>query len=466
MNARLFGAGNASRAMRWLWLAELATLMLAVTFAAKLRFVLDPSVGVFGFLVNAPIRSLLVALFLTAAMAAFGLYQAHARHQRTELLLRLVFSFVLGGIGLLVLFYVLPVTYIGRGVLGLTLGIGLLGVFGVRMAARRVLGSAAFKRRVLVFGAGRNAELINTRLRRASDRRAFAIVGFLPIPGQPVHVHEGQLLEFDASLPELVERWRVHEIVFAPDERRGAFPMEQLFACVQQSVAVTELLAFFEREAGKLKLGLLEPSNLLFSGGFWQPLLQRLAKRAFDIAAATLLLLLAWPAMLLVALLIKLESPGPVLYWQTRVGQGGRPFELIKFRSMRTDAEQDGQAKWAQKNDDRITRVGHFIRKTRLDELPQLINILRGDMSFVGPRPERPQFVEQLARHIRFYNLRHAVKPGLAGWAQLRYPYGASIGDAEEKLKFDLYYVKNKGLLLDAMILLQTVEVVVFGRGR
>lgn len=457
---------NAIRVMRSLWLIEIVVLTLAVTLAVKVRYLTDHDITPFGFLLESPLRSLLVAVFMTAAMAAFGLYQTYARHQHSELLVRLVISFSLGGIGLLVLFYLVPATYIGRGVLAISLCIGLLGVLGVRTLARRVLDTNAFRRRVMVLGAGRNAELINTRLRRASDRLSFVMVGFLPMPGQPVMVSQGQVLAFDASLPELAERWHAQEIVVAVDERRGALPMQQLLACTGMGVEVTELLTFFEREAGKLKLCLLDPSSLVFSGPFGQPFLQRLFKRGFDICMASLLLAVAWPVMLLVALSIRLESRGAVLYWQTRVGMGGKNFDLVKFRSMRIDAEKDGEAKWAQRNDDRVTRVGRLIRNTRLDELPQLLNILRGDMSFVGPRPERPQFVEQLGQHIRYYDLRHAVKPGLAGWAQLRYPYGASVADAEEKLKFDLFYVKNQGLVLDSMIMLQTVEVVVFGRGR
>ena len=214
-----------------------------------------------------------------------------------------------------------------------------------------------------------------------------------------------------------------------------------------------------------VKLGIVDPSWLVFSGGFDHSLPRRLSKRLFDIIAASALLLVAWPAMLCVALGVWLESGGPVLYWQTRVGLGERPFKLVKFRSMRLDAEKDGKARWASQDDDRSTRFGRFIRKTRLDELPQLFNVLSGHMSFVGPRPERPQFVGMLNEEIRFYPVRHCVKPGLTGWAQLRYPYGASVHDAEEKLKFDLFYVKNHGFVFDLMILLQTVEVVLFGPG-
>jgi sugar transferase (PEP-CTERM system associated) len=241
--------------------------------------------------------------------------------------------------------------------------------------------------------------------------------------------------------------------------------MEEMLACAQRGVGVTDLSSFFEREAGMVKLNVVDPSWLVFSGGFDHSMPRRLSKRFFDLVAAWALLLVAWPVMLMVALCVWLESGAPVFYRQVRVGENGRGFELIKFRSMRTDAEKDGVARWASKDDDRSTRVGRFIRATRLDELPQLLNVLRGDMSFVGPRPERPQFVDMLSQEIRYYGIRHSVKPGLTGWAQLRYPYGASVRDAEEKLKFDLFYVKNQGLVFDLMIMLQTVEVVMFRRG-
>lgn len=450
--------------MRMLWLLELSVLMLSVTAAVWLRFIDEASARA-AFIESAPVRTLLVALAVTVSMTAFGLYQAHVRLNRTDFFLRLVLAFGFGGVGLLVLYYAIPQTYIGRGVLAIALALGFIGVLSVRLASHRLFGVDAFKRRVLVYGAGSNASLINSRLRRRSDRQYFNVVGFLPAPGQAVKVPEALLVQSDCELPELAELLGIHEIVVAPDERRGGLPMEQMLMCAQRGITVIDLAAFFEREAGMLKLNVVEPSALVFSGGFDHSLPRRLSKRFFDLAAASLLLLIAWPVMLLVALCVWLESGSPILYRQMRVGESGLGFELIKFRSMRCDAEGDGVARWAALNDDRTTRVGRFIRATRLDELPQLFNVLRGEMSFVGPRPERPQFVDQLNREVRYYSVRHSVKPGLTGWAQLKYPYGASVHDAAEKLKFDLFYVKNHGLLLDLMILLQTVEVVMFRRG-
>ncbi|WP_341725164.1 TIGR03013 family XrtA/PEP-CTERM system glycosyltransferase [Pseudoxanthomonas putridarboris] len=448
-----------------IWLLEVLVLMLCVAAAAWLRFLGDVE-GHAVFIETAPLRALLVALVITGAMAAFGLYQAHGRHNRANLLLRLALSFFFGGIGLLVIFYAVPQTYVGRGPLALTLGLGFVALLGMRLTMQNLLQVEALRQRVLVFGAGNNANLINRRMRRQADRKSFVIVGFVPIPGQAVVVREEELLATDCeSLATLVEELDVDEVIIAPDERRGALPMEEMLKCVQYGVSVVDLSTFFERESGTVQLSVVDPSWLVFSGGFDYSMPRRLSKRLFDLSAALLLLALAWPVMLLVALAVYAESGGPVLYRQTRVGERGRHFELTKFRSMRQDAEKGGVAIWASKNDDRTTRVGKFIRLTRLDELPQLFAVIRGHMSFVGPRPERPHFVDMLNEQVRYYGVRHSIKPGLTGWAQLRYPYGASVQDAEEKLKFDLFYVKNHGLVFDLMILLQTVEVVLFGRG-
>jgi sugar transferase (PEP-CTERM system associated) len=451
-------------AIRSLWFTELCALMLSVMVAARLRFHADPA-GLNHFVEGIALRALLVAVCITGAMLAFGLYQVYVRHSRIDLLLRIAVSFALGGVALLVIYYAIPATYIGRGVLAIALGIGAIAVLAIRFVVSALSGALALKQRVLVYGAGNNANLINTRLRRKSDRQSFHVLGFVPAPNQPVVVEPAMLLHTDETLCTLADRLDVDEIVIAPDERRGGMPMEQMLNCVQLGIRVTDLSTFFEREAGMVQLNIVDPSWLVFSGGFDYSTPRRLTKRFFDLIAAGALLALTWPVMLLTALAVKLESKGPVIYRQVRVGEHGRHFEMIKFRSMRVDAESDGVARWASKDDDRSTRVGKFIRKTRLDELPQLMLVIRGEMSFVGPRPERPQFVEMLNSEIRYYDVRHSVKPGLTGWAQLRYPYGASVRDANEKLKFDLFYVKNHGLLFDLMIMLQTVEVVLFGRG-
>ena len=452
-------------AIRALWLIEVVLVILSVVAAAWLRFHGDEHDRLI-YLEQAPPRAVLIALCLTGAMTAFGLYQVHVRHRRMDFLLRLLLSFVTGGVMLVVIYYLVPQAYIGRGVLAISLGISLLAIVLLRMLALHVLQIDVLKKRILVYGAGKNANLINTQLRRASDRRSFVLVGFVPAPDQQVAVDSACLImPTEEGLFALADRLGIDEVLMAPDERRGGMPMEDMLQCVQHGMAVTDLSTFFEREAGMVQMSVADPSWLVLSGGFDYSLPRRLSKRAFDLVAASTILMLASPLMLLTALAVWLESGGPILYRQIRVGERGRHFEIVKFRSMRVDAEVDGVARWASRDDNRSTRVGRLIRKTRLDELPQLFSVLRGDMSFVGPRPERPQFVDMLTGEIRYYGVRHSVKPGLTGWAQLRYPYGASVRDADEKLKFDLFYVKNQGLGFDLMILLQTVEVVLFGRG-
>ncbi len=412
-------------------------------------------------------RALAFACVIVGALAALGLYQPRLRESWFGLLARQLVGFALGGIAVVILYYLVPQAYVGRGILGLSLLIGFPVVLAFRSLFMRLIDVDALKRRVLVLGGGRRAEMVIHRMRRRVDRRGFNVIGFVAMPGESTTVPVERLVANDEALSVYARRQQVNEIVVATEDRRGMLPMEQLIACRQQGIVVTDLITFFERELGKVKLGLIDPSWLVFSPGFDASPLRRISKRTFDIVAAGVVLLLAWPLMLGAALAIRLESGRgqPILYRQERVGERGRPFPLIKFRSMRTDAEKDGIARWASKQDDRVTRVGRFIRKVRIDELPQLWNVLRGDMSLIGPRPERPQFVADLAKKLRYYDLRHCVKPGLAGWAQLNYPYGATEEDAAEKLKYDLFYVKNHNLMLDLMILLQTVEVVLFRRG-
>ena len=447
-----------------LWLLDVLLVLCALLVAEHIRFYGQPE-GLQTFLAAGAWRGLLLPALVTLAMACFGLYETHVRHDRWDLFLRLALSFAFAGISLVVAYYFVPRLYIGRGVLLMSLAMGFVAVLAFRVAAREFWHAEVFKRRIIVLGAGKNASLINSAMRRKADRRAFSVLGYIALPGQDRLVPEAQILGTDTDLLDVARRCNAHEIVAAPDERRGGLPMDQMLACAQLGIQVTDLTSFFEREAGTVRLGVVDPSWLVFSGGFDHSLPRRLSKRFFDIVAATLLLAVTWPLMLLVSIAIWIEGGGPVLYWQTRVGLGGQTFKLVKFRSMRTDAEKDGVARWASLDDDRSTKLGKFMRKTRLDELPQLFNVLRGHMSFVGPRPERPQFVDMLNQEIRFYTVRHSVKPGLTGWAQLRYPYGASVRDAEEKLMFDLFYVKNHGFLFDLTIMLQTVEVVLFGRG-
>jgi len=256
----------------------------------------------------------------------------------------------------------------------------------------------------------------------------------------------------------------VDRIVVALDERRGRFPLEELLSCRLKGIRVEDGVAFTEELAGKLSVENLHPSFLIFSDGFKRSVIFKQAKRAVDILASVLGLILFFPVSLIITLAIKLDSKGPILYRQERVGEDGRIFHLLKFRSMHADAEENGPV-WAGVDDRRITRAGRMIRKLRLDEVPQIINVLKGEMSFVGPRPERSFFVEQLVKEIRYYSQRHVIRPGITGWAQICYPYGASKQDALEKLKYDLYYIKHMSLLFDLTICFETVKIALFGKG-
>jgi sugar transferase (PEP-CTERM system associated) len=346
------------------------------------------------------------------------------------------------------------------------MAVGVIAVRSVGYLARR---SAVGARRVLIVGTGADALSVATDLAADSSARHL-LVGFystsadasaaslaaIPVPIFPMHM----------SIEEVVRKHRVDEVIVAVREQRGGgVPMDQLLACRIRGIPVLDLAGFFERAKGEVPTDSLKASWLVYGHGFVQDGVRTAVKRAFDIVMSSLLLLLASPIMLLTAIAIKLDSRGPLIYRQERVGLGGRPFMCLKFRSMRVDAEKDGVARWATKNDSRVTRVGAFIRKCRIDELPQLISVLRGEMSLVGPRPERPSFVQQLQAEIPFYDIRHSVKPGVTGWAQVRYSYGASVEDARRKHQFDLYYVKNHSLFLDLLVLVETVSVVLFREG-
>jgi sugar transferase (PEP-CTERM system associated) len=319
--------------------------------------------------------------------------------------------------------------------------------------------------RILIFGAGPAALVVGKTL-AATDPNA-TIVGYVPGPNETTSsVPAGELLALKGSLSETAARLGVDEIVIALTERRsGSMPLRQLLDCKLSGIKVYDLNSHFEKTLGQIRIDYLSASWLIFGDGFNQGTFRTFIKRVFDLVSATLLSLIAAPVMLVTAVLIKLESRGPVLYRQERAGLNGKGFFVTKFRSMRTDAEKDGKPRWASANDDRVTRVGQVIRRLRIDELPQLFNVLKGEMSLVGPRPERPFFVEQLTQEIPFYAVRHSVKPGVTGWAQVRYHYGSTVEDSQEKLQYDLYYVKNHTLFLDLVVLLETVGVVLTGKG-
>ena len=325
------------------------------------------------------------------------------------------------------------------------------------------------KRNILVLGAGERASIIEKRMRRDVDRQDFTVHGFIVMVGDsPEGIKFETRINLTESLVEYSLANEIDEIVVANDERRNNLPVDELFACKIRGIEITEILDFIERETGQIAVNLIYPSWVIYSNGFASNNhLRNTLDWIFNAAMAVVLLLVTWPIMLIAVLCMKLTEGfnAPVLYRQERVGLDGEPFNIIKFRSMRLDAEKHG-AQMASENDSRITKVGRYLRKYRIDELPQIWNVLHGDMGFVGPRPERPQFVQGLIKNLPYYNERHNVKPGLTGWAQLKYPYGATEADSLEKLKYDLYYIKHRSFLLDLLILIRTVEIVLFGKGR
>lgn len=411
-------------------------------------------------------KALSFALVGMVCLVAVGLYNQRLRDGISGVLVRLAIALVFTGVLMALLFYAFPPLFLGRGVFGLSLLIAFIALGVLRAGYLRLLRKGNNRRRVLVLGAGKRASHILS-FRRSTDFIGVKFMGFVRMPGDAAIVADSRCVTLDQPLPSYAAFHHVDQVVIAVDDRRMGLPMEQLLECRTRGINVVELATFIEQELGLLKLDVMDAGWLIFSPGFNRRLLRLWAKRLFDIAASLLLLIVAMPVMIVTALAIWLESGGrgPVLYRQVRVGEEGIPFDLLKFRSMQVDAESDGKPRWASTQDPRITRVGHFIRKYRIDELPQIFNVLSGRMSFVGPRPERPQFVSTLASRFPYYSERHRVKPGLTGWAQVRYPYGASEHDAFEKLQYDLYYAKNHNLLFDLSILLQTVEVVLWGRG-
>ena len=404
------------------------------------------------------------AVALQVALVAVGGYGAASFRSLRFAAARLAVAVSLGIIFLSLTYFLLPPLTLWRSNLFYAMMISIPGLVIVRALLNRVLGGERFRRRVLVLGAGSRAERI--RLLAAEPGSNFLPAGFVAM-GEPQPVVAGAVPR-DAipNLASHVMDLRASEVVLALEERRNALPLKDLLRVKTTGVEVLDYSSFLERETGRIDLGSVNPSWLIFSDGFASGrMLSGVAKRVFDVAASLLLLVLTVPLVLLTAMAIKLESRGPAFYRQRRVGLYNQDFEVVKLRSMRCDAEASGQAKWAEKDDPRVTRVGRFIRKVRIDELPQAWAVLKGEMSFVGPRPERPQFVSALEQQLPYYAERHMVKPGITGWAQINYPYGASVEDARNKLEYDLYYAKNYSPFLDLLILLQTLRVVLWPSG-
>jgi sugar transferase (PEP-CTERM system associated) len=407
--------------------------------------------------------SLAAGLFVINS--ASGLYQKAPNFTMPQVIARAALALMLALPQAWLLFGLLPNELENREAIRLAAvaGVGLVTLR--RVYATAWSASQHGRARILVMGTGAAAQLVTNTLRQ-SDPHAL-VVGYYPSPNETeCAVDRDMVLPATRTLSESARELGVDEIVVALTERRsGSMPLRQLLDCKLVGIKVYDVNTHFEKTLGQIRLGFANAGWMIFGDGFDQGLARSAVKRLFDIVCALALIVLSAPIMLIAALAIKLDSRGPVFYTQERLGQDGKPFMVRKFRSMRTDAEQDGTPRWASVHDDRVTRIGNFMRKTRIDELPQLFNVLKGEMSMVGPRPERAYFVDQLTQQIPFFAVRHSVKPGVTGWAQVRYQYGSTVEDSVEKLQFDLYYVKNHSLFLDLMIIFETVAVVLTGKG-
>jgi len=376
--------------------------------------------------------------------------------------LRLAASHLMAFVILVLIFYVIPDMRVWLSALLPALALSFVSLLTCRAIFVRTAKVGLFQHPVLILGAGSQAHEIEL----AESGGRIRCVGFLAPDNTDIKVSPERVIKDRGSISELANRYGAAEIVIGLEERRGRLPTEELLMCRLKGLWISDFSSFMERETGKVELQSLDPSWLIFSDGFSaQHRIERVIKRIFDVCASAFLLAFALPVAAVTAVAIRAEDGGPVFYRQVRVGLHGRPFTLLKFRSMSVNAEGDGVARWAAARDQRVTRVGAIIRKTRIDEIPQCLNVLKGEMSFVGPRPERPTIVSELSENIPYYSYRHMVKPGITGWAQISYPYGATIEDAYQKLKFDLYYIKNYSLILDFLTLIQTVRVVLWPQG-
>lgn len=415
------------------------------------------------------IFSLFVSLLLSTSMFVFGLNSRALQADDAVFLVRLALALGAGAVVVGVALHSFPQPFVDWTFLLLGVACAFFAMLLTRGALSRMLSARSSPRGVIIVGTGERAREVTSSLERSRAAR-YEVAGYFEPPltsSSGASVPKSRVLGDDQSLVCHAIQKNVSEIIVAVDDRRGSLPINALLEAKLKGIEVTDLVAFYERECSTIKFEHMHPSWIVFSSGFRLGAGKRAVKRTFDLMMSGFLLVLTAPVMALVAVASLVESGGrdPVLYFQERVGFGGKPFKLCKFRSMAVSAEQDGVARWAKAKDDRVTPLGRVLRRYRLDELPQLFNVFVGDMSLVGPRPERPEFVNNLAAMIHFYAERHCVKPGLAGWAQLMYPYGSSIEDAKKKLEYDLYYVKHSSVVLDLVILLRTFEVVLLGKG-
>jgi sugar transferase (PEP-CTERM system associated) len=441
------------------------TLTLAFFAATYLRF--DQSVDNLLAYPNLLPKAIVNTFVMQLCLYYSGLYEDWPLQRPLETAMRFGQAFMAGLVALLIIYYVLPPLTVGRGILALYFFLSFFAILSIRALYRWLGEEDTLAENLIILGTGSTAQRVAREILRRQPW-SVRVLGFLAEDPADVgrRIVNPTVIGTVDELPLLAHRLRIGLIVVALDDRRGKLPVNDLLRCRIDGVRVEEGAAVLERLTGQIPIKNLRPSWLVFSRGFDESRLLRRLKVAGEFVVASLMLVAASPAILLVGLAIRLTSPGPVIYRQERVGERGRPFRLLKFRTMRVDAEAATGPVWASAADDpRVTRLGRFLRKTRLDELPQLVNVVRGEMSFVGPRPERPHFVNALRQVIPFYDERHTVRPGITGWAQIGCGYGASIEDAELKLQFDLYYIKHMSFAFDMSIMLDTLKVVVVGRG-
>jgi len=447
-------------------LAEAIVLYFSVYLGIELRFYGDSDkADSISLLEPVNTKALIFSLLMLLSMTAMGLHTRNIVDNFSSMMIRLFLSFGAGFFVIAIIYYIYPQLFLGRGVVGLTFVVSFIGIFLTRTVHQSIDKHTMFKRRLLVIGSGTIGKLLENRIDSAY-KQGYEIVGFVDSDDGDSQVSDNLTLKIESTLYDLCLDNDIDEIVLAMDDRRKGFPLSSLLECKMKGIVVRNAIDSLERITGHIELDALHPSTVIFSDGFTNAVSMSYAKRLFDIVASLIILILTSPIMLVTACVIWLSSFGrdPVFYRQVRLGLCDAPFNVLKFRSMTTDAEKNG-AQFAQKNDARVTLFGAFMRKTRIDELPQILNVLKGDMSFIGPRPERPQFVLSFEKSIPHYALRHTVKPGITGWAQICYPYGETEEDTRNKLQYDLYYIKNYSLFLDMTILFQTIQVVLFGQG-
>ncbi len=455
--------------MRRLFLVIVETVLLfaAALTATQIRFGRESPDVLFN--QRGWMKAAIMTIVIQLAFYLFDLYDLPATRRYRRVIINLVIALSVATVLLAILFYVVPSLELGRGVFLVDVVLILAVIPAWRLVVAWSAGhpQIGVRERVLILGSDAQAiELARATLERRSS--GFHIVGF--VDNKPELVGKSlinpKVIGLTADIGGLVEQYQVDRIVVAVSDRRGIFPTEDLLSLsLSGRVAVEESARYYERLTGKIASEMLRPSWLIFSRGNRFSDFEYHVRRVMNVGLAVVGFVLSLPVMILTALAVKLDSRGPVFYVQERVGKNGRKFKIVKFRSMRVGAEAKSGPVWAEEDDPRVTRVGRVIRRLRFDELPQFVNVIRGDMSFVGPRPERPVFVEQLGEIVPYYSQRHVVKPGLTGWAQIKYPYGASVEDSIEKLRYDLYYIKNQSLLLDAIIIFETIKIVMFGRG-